>query len=186
MSLRLRSYTAVSKETYYRGKRDLICPLRVSCMSLRLRRPNQCQKRPTIGVKDTYYVRTFEMQSPRSYTAVRERWGSAACTSAQICRTQLRYVLPLSTASDSADFSPHNTAFWHCLGGASNWLGVSRAASSVRLSASSSSFVNRPEILGTYIYIYIYIYIYTYIYVYICICVCVCVCVCVCIYMYIR
>jgi hypothetical protein len=25
-----------------------------------LRRPNKCQKRPTIGAKETYYVRTFE------------------------------------------------------------------------------------------------------------------------------
>ena len=28
-----------------------------------LRRPNKCQKRPTIGAKETYHVRTFEMEA---------------------------------------------------------------------------------------------------------------------------
>jgi len=31
-----------------------------SLLALRLRRPNKCQKRPTIGAKETYCVRTFE------------------------------------------------------------------------------------------------------------------------------
>jgi hypothetical protein len=26
-----------------------------------LRRPNKCQKRPTLGAKETYYMRTFEI-----------------------------------------------------------------------------------------------------------------------------
>ena len=35
---------------------------------LGLRGPNKCQKRPTIGAKETYYVRTFEMQRRRHET----------------------------------------------------------------------------------------------------------------------
>jgi hypothetical protein len=32
----------------------------------RVRGPNKCQKRPTIGAKETYYVRSFEMQRARA------------------------------------------------------------------------------------------------------------------------
>jgi len=54
----------VSKETYYRGKRDLLCADFESVrLYLSLRTTKKCQKRPTIGAKETYYVRTFDAQS---------------------------------------------------------------------------------------------------------------------------
>ena len=81
-------FKKVSKETYYRSKETYyptICGLLRAYLEARkvlavfterprrpltksLRRPKKCQKKPIIGAKETYYMRTFEsLPAPTIY-----------------------------------------------------------------------------------------------------------------------
>ncbi len=68
-----------------------------------LRRPSKCQKRPTIGAKETYYVRTFESLPIHSYAlVVRKRCGNFRNFS--ICLTNQCQKRP-TTASKETYYS---------------------------------------------------------------------------------
>ena len=57
--------TSVKKRPTLGEKRPTICGLLRACIVAHCR-PNQCQKRPTIGAKEIYYLRTFESLPARS------------------------------------------------------------------------------------------------------------------------